>query len=209
MDIKSLLEKHYKNKKEMCKFLGVSYYTLTKYEKDPESIPQEIIDKLKTISEKDDNKVSISFDIPELTYPEYEFYKSLHKNTLEDKFISIGFARYILTSEKSYHPSKKAMLDGGKDPYEVLTRLSIAVLTEEFVVKKEDTTRFVVLLPTGHYLAKYSDNSTGYSVAMDSFTVVAKTRKELELSYPEYKDFIVQISERNEKRFTINERKKA
>lgn len=208
MDIKSLLEKHYKNKKEMCKFLGVSYYTLTKYEKDPGSIPQEIIDKLKTISEKDDNKVSISFDIPELTYPEYEFYKSLHKGTLKDKFVSISFARYILTTEKSYHPSKNALLDGGKDPYEVLTRLSIAVLTGEFVVKKEDTTRFGVL-PTGHYLAKYSDNSTGYSVDMDSFTVVAKTRKELELSYPEYKDFIVQINERKEKRFTINERKKA
>lgn len=67
-------------------------------------------------------------------------------------------------------------------------------------------------MPSEHYLCKYDNGDIGWSVEPNMYTVVSHDKSELETSYAEYKDFIVEQSvliksyNRKTRGFNISER---
>ena len=71
-----------------------------------------------------------------------------------------------------------------------LERMVNAILKGNWKVIEEDVP-YMIKLPSGHYLTKMIDGSTGWSLVQNANTVVSNSEEELLKKYPEYDVFII------------------
>lgn len=222
-------------KKELCEAIGIHYATLSKFLNDDlKSIRKDSIDKVsnyykmldveekvKTVLEGNEeysNKtVKVEVEIPELDYYEARFVDRVGKSTVEEKVSALGYLNYVLKAKTTEFISWRKDLMQGKsfsDIDDIVDRVGRAILCGAYILKKDTKEVFCIKLPSGHYLCKYDNGFTGWTVEPNKFTVSSEVVDELKNSYPEYTDFISKeevISKpvRHEEKkvgFTISER---
>lgn len=222
-------------KKELCEAIGIHYATLSKFlDEDFATIRKDSIDKVsnyykmldveekvKTVLENKEeysNKtVKVEVEIPELDYYEARFVDRVSKSTVEEKVSALGYLNYVLKAKTTEFISWRKDLMQGKsfsDIDDIVDRVGRAILCGAYILKKDTKEVYYIKLPSGHYLCKYDNGFTGWTVEPNKFTVSSEVVDELKNSYPEYTDFISKeevISKpmrKDEKKvgFTISER---
>lgn len=222
-------------KKELCEAIGIHYTTLSKFLNDDlKSIRKDSIDKVsnyykmldveekvKTVLENKEeysNKiVKVEVEIPELDYYEARFVDRLSKSMVKEKVSALGYLNYVLKAKTTEFISWRKDLMQGKsfsDVDDIVDRVGRAILCGAYILKKDTKEVYYIKLPSGHYLCKYDNGFTGWTVEPNKFTVSSEVVDELKNSYPEYTDFISKeevISKpvRHEEKkvgFTISER---
>lgn len=194
------------SKVELSKEIGISVFILNKFISDKmETIKTEYLDKVKSYYgeeelpkeekplDKSDNRVTLSVVIPELTDGEVKFFNSLKLDSLKNKISALGYINYVFTSSSKFTQPWYRKLAVGKTKSEVdslVERLGLAVLCGKYNVKESEKT-WVIKLPSEHYLCKYDDGDTGWSVEPNQYTVTSDSKEKLEKEYPEYTDFII------------------
>ena len=221
--------------KELCEAIGIHYTTLSKFLNDElKSIRKDSIDKVsnyykmldvgekvKTVLENKEeysNKtVKVEVEIPELDYYEARFVDRLSKSTVKEKVSALGYLNYVLKAKTTEFISWRKDLMQGKsfsDVDDIVDRVGRAILCGAYILKKDTKEVYYIKLPSGHFLCKYDNGFTGWTVEPNKFTVSSEVVDELKNSYPEYTDFISKeevISKpmrKDEKKvgFTISER---
>lgn len=201
--------------KQYCDFLEVE--DKIKKVMESEEIPNNKVDD--TVKEVDSkiNTVKVEVEIPELDYYEARFVDRVGKSTVEEKVSALGYLNYVLKAKTTEFISWRKDLMQGKsfsDIDDIVDRVGRAILCGAYILKKDTKEVFYIKLPSGHYLCKYDNGFTGWTVEPNKFTVSSEVVDELKNSYPEYTDFISKeeiISKpvRHEEKkvgFTISER---
>ena len=172
-----------------------------------------------TVKEVDSSvkTVKVEVEIPELDYYEARFVDRVGKSTVEEKVSALGYLNYVLKAKTTEFISWRKDLMQGKsfsDIDDIVDRVGRAILCGAYILKKDTKEVYYIKLPSGHYLCKYDNGFTGWTVEPNKFTVSSEVVDELKNSYPEYTDFISKeevISKpmrKDEKKvgFTISER---
>ena len=201
--------------KQYCDFLEVE--DKIKKVMESEEIPNNKVDD--TVKEVDSSvkTVKVSVEIPELDYYEARFVDRVGKSTVEEKVSALGYLNYVLKAKTTESISWRKDLMQGKsfsDIDDIVDRVGRAILCGAYILKKDTKEVYYIKLPSGHYLCKYDNGFTGWTVEPNKFTVSSEVVDELKNSYPEYTDFISKeevISKpvRHEEKkvgFTISER---
>lgn len=201
--------------KQYCDFLEVE--DKIKKVMESEEIPNNKVDD--TVKEVDSkiNTVKVEVEIPELDYYEARFVDRVGKSTVEEKVSALGYLNYVLKAKTTEFISWRKDLMQGKsfsDIDDIVDRVGRAILCGAYILKKDTKEVYYIKLPSGHYLCKYDNGFTGWTVEPNKFTVSSEVIDELKNSYPEYTDFISKeevISKpvRHEEKkvgFTISER---
>lgn len=201
--------------KQYCDFLEVE--DKIKKVMESEEIPNNKVDD--TVKEVDSSvkTVKVEVEIPELDYYEARFVDRVSKSTVEEKVSALGYLNYVLKAKTTEFISWRKDLMQGKsfsDIDDIVDRVGRAILCGAYILKKDTKEVYYIKLPSGHYLCKYDNGFTGWTVEPNKFTVSSEVVDELKNSYPEYTDFISKeevISKpvRNEEKkvgFTISER---
>lgn len=201
--------------KQYCDFLEVE--DKIKKVMESEEIPNNKVDD--TVKEVDSSvkTVKVSVEIPELDYYEARFVDRVGKSTVEEKVSALGYLNYVLKAKTTEFISWRKDLMQGKsfsDIDDIVDRVGRAILCGAYILKKDTKEVYYIKLPSGHYLCKYDNGFTGWTVEPNKFTVSSEVVDELKNSYPEYTDFISKeevISKpmrKDEKKvgFTISER---
>lgn len=195
-----------KSKAELSKEIGISVLTLNKLiSKGVETIREDTLDKVKAYYKKQNkvekseekyltkNRVQLSIAVPELTENEVKFFNTLKIDTIDYKISALGYINYIFTSSSKFTQPWYKRLAMGKNKADIeslVKRLGLAVLCGKYTLKEQDKTWFIKL-PSEHYLCKYDNGDTGWSVEPNRYTVTSKDKGELEKTYPEYTSFIM------------------
>lgn len=201
--------------KQYCDFLEVE--DKIKKVMESEEIPNNKVDD--TVKEVDSSvkTVKVEVEIPELDYYEARFVDRVGKSTVEEKVSALGYLNYVLKAKTTEFISWRKDLMQGKsfsDIDDIVDRVGRAILCGAYTLKKDTKEVYYIKLPSGHYLCKYDNGFTGWTVEPNKFTVSSEVVDELKNSYPEYTDFISKeevISKpmrKDEKKvgFTISER---
>lgn len=201
--------------KQYCDFLEVE--DKIKKVMESEEIPNNKVDD--TVKEVDSRvkTVKVEVEIPELDYYEARFVDRVDKSTVEEKVSALGYLNYVLKAKTTEFISWRKDLMQGKsfsDIDDIVDRVGRAILCGAYILKKDTKEVYYIKLPSGHYLCKYDNGFTGWTVEPNKFTVSSEVVDELKNSYPEYTDFISKeevISKpvRHEEKkvgFTISER---
>lgn len=201
--------------KQYCDFLEVE--DKIKKVMESEEIPNNKVDD--TVKEVDSSvkTVKVEVEIPELDYYEARFVDRVGKSTVEEKVSALGYLNYVLKAKTTEFISWRKDLMQGKsfsDIDDIVDRVGRAILCGAYTLKKDTKEVYYIKLPSGHYLCKYDNGFTGWTVEPNKFTVSSEVVDELKNSYPEYTDFISKeevISKpvRHEEKkvgFTISER---
>ena len=139
------------------------------------------------------NTVKVEVEIPELDYYEARFVDRLSKDTVKEKVSALGYLNYILKAKTTEYISWRRDLMQGKsfsDIDDIVDRIGRAILCGAYTIKKDTKEVYYIKLPSGHYLCKYDNGFTGWTVEPNKFTVSSEVVDELKNSYPEYTDFI-------------------
>lgn len=201
--------------KQYCDFLEIE--DKIKKVMESEEIPNNKVDD--TVKEVDSSvkTVKVEVEIPELDYYEARFVDRVGKSTVEEKVSALGYLNYVLKAKTTEFISWRKDLMQGKsfsDIEDIVDRVGRAILCGAYTLKKDTKEVYYIKLPSGHYLCKYDNGLTGWTVEPNKFTVSSEVVDELKNSYPEYTDFISKeevISKpmrKDEKKvgFTISER---
>lgn len=201
--------------KQYCDFLEVE--DKIKKVMESEEIPNNKVDD--TVKEVGSSvkTVKVEVEIPELDYYEARFVDRVGKSTVEEKVSALGYLNYVLKAKTTEFISWRKDLMQGKsfsDIDDIVDRVGRAILCGAYILKKDTKEVYYIKLPSGHYLCKYDNGFTGWTVELNKFTVSSEVVDELKNSYPEYTDFISKeevISKpmrKDEKKvgFTISER---
>lgn len=201
--------------KQYCDFLEVE--DKIKKVMESEEIPNNKVDD--TVKEVGSSvkTVKVEVEIPELDYYEARFVDRVGKSTVEGKVSALGYLNYVLKAKTTEFISWRKDLMQGKsfsDIDDIVDRVGRAILCGAYTLKKDTKEVYYIKLPSGHYLCKYDNGFTGWTVEPNKFTVSSEVVDELKNSYPEYTDFISKeevISKpmrKDEKKvgFTISER---
>lgn len=201
--------------KQYCDFLEVE--DKIKKVMESEEIPNNKVDD--TVKEVDSSvkTVKVEVEIPELDYYEARFVDRVGKSTVEEKVSALGYLNYVLKAKTTEFISWRKDLMQGKsfsDIDDIVDRVGRAILCGAYTLKNDTKEVYYIKLPSGHYLCKYDNGFTGWTVEPNKFTVSSEVVDELKNSYPEYTDFIQKeevISKpmrKDEKKvgFTISER---
>jgi len=100
---------------------------------------------------------------------------------------------YILKAKTTEYISWRRDLMQGKsfsDIDDIVDRVGRAILCGAYTLKNDTKEVYYIKLPSGHYLCKYDNGFTGWTVEPNKFTVSSESVEELKNSYPEYTDFI-------------------
>lgn len=194
------------SKAQLSKEIGISVLTLNKLiSNDEETIRVDTLDKVKAYYKKMSklekseekpsmkNRVQLSIAVPELTENEVKFFNTLNIDTIDYKISALGYINYIFTSSSKFTQpwyKKLAMGKNKADVESLIRRLGLAVLCGKYILKEQDKTWFIKL-PSEHFLCKYDNGDTGWSVEPNRYTVTSKDKGELEKAYPEYTGFIM------------------
>lgn len=201
--------------KQYCDFLEVE--DKIKKVMESEEITNNKVDD--TVKEVDSSvkTVKVEVEIPELDYYEARFVDRVGKSTVEEKVSALGYLNYVLKAKTTEFISWRKDLMQGKsfsDIDDIVDRVGRAILCGAYTLKNDTKEVYYIKLPSGHYLCKYDNGFTGWTVEPNKFTVSSEVVDELKNSYPEYTDFIQKeevISKpmrKDEKKvgFTISER---
>lgn len=137
--------------------------------------------------------VKVEVEIPELDYYEARFVDRVGKSTVEEKVSALGYLNYILKAKTTEYISWRRDLMQGKsfsDIDDIVDRIGRAILCGAYTLKKDTKEVYYIKLPLGHYLCKYDNGFTGWTIKPNKFTVSSEVVDELKNSYPEYTDFI-------------------
>lgn len=194
------------SKGQLSKEIGISVPSLNKLiSSGVETVREDTLGKVKTYYKKQSkvekseekyltkNRVQLSIAVPELTETEVKFFNTLKINTIECKIGALGYINYIFTSSSKFTQpwyKKLAMSKPKADIDSLVKRLGLAVLCGKYTLKEPDKTWFIKL-PSEHFLCKYDNGDTGWSVEPNRYTVTSKDKGELEKAYPEYTSFIM------------------
>lgn len=201
--------------KQYCDFLEVED-KIKKVMKSEEIPSNKVDDTVKEVDSKI-NTVKVEIEIPELDYYEARFVDRLSKSTVKEKVSALGYLNYVLKAKTTEFISWRKDLMQGKsfsDVDDIVDRVGRAILCGAYILKKDTKEVYYIKLPSGHYLCKYDNGFTGWTVEPNKFTVSSEVVDELKNSYPEYTDFISKeevISkpvrhEEKKEGFTISER---
>ena len=195
-----------KSKAQLSKEIGISVLTLNKLiSNGVETIREDTLDKVKAYYKKQNkaekseekyltkNRVQLSIAVPELTENEVKFFNTLKIDTINYKISALGYINYIFTSSSKFTQPWYKKLAMGKpkaDVESLVRRLGLAVLCGKYTIKEPIKTWFIKL-PSEHFLCKYDNGDTGWSVEPNRYTVTSKDKGELEKDYPEYTSFIM------------------
>lgn len=177
--------------KQYCDFLEVE--DKIKKVMESEEIPNNKVDD--TVKEVDSSvkTVKVEVEIPELDYYEARFVDRVDKSTVEEKVSALGYLNYVLKAKTTEFISWRKDLMQGKsfsDIDDIVDRVGRAILCGAYILKKGTKEVYYIKLPSGHYLCKYDNGFTGWTVEPNKFTVSSEVVDELKNSYPEYTDFI-------------------
>lgn len=201
--------------KQYCDFLEVE--DKIKKVMESEEIPNNKVDDTAKEVDSSVKTVKVEVEIPELDYYEARFVDRVDKSTVEEKVSALGYLNYVLKAKTTEFSSWRKDLMQGKsfsDIDDIVDRVGRAILCGAYTLKKDTKEVYYIKLPSGHYLCKYDNGFTGWTVEPNKFTVSSEVVDELKNSYPEYTDFISKeevISKpmrKDEKKvgFTISER---
>lgn len=213
------------SKAQLSKEIGISTYAINKIISDDlETINPEWEEKLNAYygsadeTEKEDthkeDRVTLSIKLPTLSQEEIKFFNTLHIGSVNEKISALGYINYVFLSSSRYQQNWFIRLAKDKKAYDVndlIKRLGLAVLCGKYK-EKESENSYVIKLPSEHYLCKYNNGDIGWSVEPNMYTVVSHSKSELESTYTEYKDFIVEQAvliksyNRKTRGFNISER---
>lgn len=194
MNYKEIIEDFLKtkSKSKLCNELGISQYYLDKIlqgEEVPDMVKTKIINMVSCETE-DEEVISIS-------KTEEDFILDAPIDTFPDKVNRISYLNYVLNSTKANknHYWRQVLTKNGSNTEEEtvdqLERMVNAILKGNWKVIEEDVP-YMIKLPSGHYLTKMIDGSTGWSLVQNANTVVSNSEEELLKKYPEYDVFIIQ-----------------
>lgn len=194
MNYKEIIEDFLKtkSKSKLCNELGISQYYLDKIlqgEEVPDMVKTKIVNMV--ASENEDTEVIT------ITKTEEDFILDAPIDTFPDKVNRISYLNYVLNSTKANknHYWRQVLTKNGshteEETVDQLERMVNAILKGNWKVTEEDAT-YMIKLPSGHYLTKKVDGSTGWSLVQNANTVVANSDEELLKKYPEYDVFIIQ-----------------
>lgn len=177
--------------KQYCDFLEVE--DKIKKVMESEEIPNNKVDD--TVKEVDSSvkTVKVEVEIPELDYYEARFVDRVDKSTVEEKVSALGYLNYVLKAKTTEFISWRKDLMQGKnfsDIDDIVDRVGRAILCGAYTLKNDTKEVYYIKLPSGHYLCKYDNGFTGWTVEPNKFTVSSEVVDELKNSYPEYTDFI-------------------
>lgn len=213
------------SKAQLSKEIGISVYAINKLISDDlETIKTEWKEKLDAYyKSKDEDKkeephkvdrVTLSIELPTLSQEEIKFFNTLHTGSVNEKISTLGYINYVFLSSSRYRQNWFIRLAKDKkadDINDIIKRLGLAVLCGKYK-EKESEKSYVIKLPSEHYLCKYDNGDIGWSVEPNMYTVVFHDKVELESTYAEYKDFIVEQAvliksyNRKTRGFNISER---
>jgi DNA-binding Xre family transcriptional regulator len=201
--------------KQYCDFLEVKD-KIKKVKESEKILNNKVNDTVKEV-DSSVKTVKVEVEIPELDYYEARFVDRVGKSTVEEKVSALGYLNYVLKAKTTEFISWRKDLMQGKsfsDIDDIVDRVGRAILCGAYILKKDTKEVYYIKLPSGHYLCKYDNGFTGWTVEPNKFTVSSEVVDELKNSYPEYTDFISKeevISKpmrKDEKKvgFTISER---
>ena len=213
------------SKAQLSKEVGISTYAINKLISDDlETINTEwekklnayfgSADETKKEEPHKDDRVTLSIELPSLSQEEIKLFNTLHIGSMNEKISTLGYINYVFLSSSRYRQNWFIRLAKDKKADEVndiIKRLGLAVLCGKYKEKEPEKT-YVIKLPSEHYLCKYDNGDIGWSVEPNMYTVVSHDKRELETSYAEYKDFIVEQAvliksyNRKTRGFNISER---
>lgn len=189
------------SKAQLSKEIGITPFILNKFISSKlETIKMEYLEKVKAYYGEDEelpkqDRATFSVEVPELSKEEIEFFNTLQTSSINDKISTLGYINYIFTSNARHSQHWFIRLARYKRADEIknlIRRLGLAVLCGRYNEKDSEKT-YVIKIPSEHYLCKYGDGSTGWSVEPNKFTVKSTNKEELAKEYPEFKDFIVEL----------------
>lgn len=172
------------------------FYNILDTEEKFEAVKEELeytVDDTKKEVESSTKTVKVEVEIPELDYYEARFVDRLSKGTVKEKVSALGYLNYILKAKTTEYISWRRDLMQGKsfsDIDDIVDRIGRAILCGAYTLKKDTKEVYYIKLPSGHYLCKYDNGFTGWTVEPNKFTVSSEVVDELKNSYPEYTDFI-------------------
>lgn len=177
--------------KQYCDFLEVE--DKIKKVMESEEIPNNKVDDTVKEVESSIKTVKVEVEIPELDYYEARFVDRVGKSTVEEKVSALGYLNYVLKAKTTEFISWRKDLMQGKnfsDIDDIVDRVGRAILCGAYTLKNDTKEVYYIKLPSGHYLCKYDNGFTGWTVEPNKFTVSSEVVDELKNSYPEYTDFI-------------------
>lgn len=189
------------SKAQLSKEIGITPFILNKFISSKlETIKMEYLEKVKAYYGEDEelpkqDRATFSVEVPELSKEEIEFFNTLQTSSINDKISTLGYINYIFTSNARHSQHWFIRLARYKRADEVknlIRRLGLAVLCGRYNEKYSEKT-YVIRIPSEHYLCKYGNGSTGWTVEPNKFTVKSTNKEELAKEYPEFKDFIVDL----------------
>ena len=189
------------SKAQLSKEIGITPFILNKFISSKlETIKMEYLDKVKAYYGEDEelpkqDRATFSVEVPELSKEEIEFFNTLQTSSINDKISTLGYINYIFTSNARHSQHWFIRLARYKRADEIknlIRRLGLAVLCGRYNEKDSEKT-YVIKIPSEHYLCKYGNGSTGWTVEPNKFTVKSTNKEELAKEYPEFKDFIVDL----------------
>lgn len=177
--------------KQYCDFLEVED-KIKKAMESEEILNNKVDDTVKEV-DSSVKTVKVEVEIPELDYYEARFVDRVGKSTVEEKVSALGYLNYVLKAKTTEFISWRKDLMQGKsfsDIDDIVDRVGRAILCCAYTLKKDTKEVYYIKLPSGHYLCKYDNGFTGWTVEPNKFTVSSEVIDELKNSYPEYTDFI-------------------
>lgn len=189
------------SKAQLSKEIGITPFILNKFISSKlETIKMEYLEKVKAYYGEDEelpkqDRATFSIEVPELSKEEIEFFNTLQTGSINDKISTLGYINYIFTSNARHSQHWFIRLARYKRADEIknlIRRLGLAVLCGRYNEKDSEKT-YVIKIPSEHYLCKYGNGSTGWTVEPNKFTVKSTNKEELAKEYPEFKNFIVEL----------------
>lgn len=189
------------SKAQLSKEIGITPFILNKFISSKlETIKMEYLEKVKAYYGEDEelpkqDRATFSVEVPELSKEEIEFFNTLQTSSINDKISTLGYINYIFTSNARHSQHwfiRLARYKRADEIKDLIRRLGLAVLCGRYNEKDSEKT-YVIKIPSEHYLCKYGNGSTGWTVEPNKFTVKSTNKEELAKEYPEFKDFIVEL----------------
>lgn len=189
------------SKAQLSKEIGITPFILNKFISSKlETIKMEYLEKVKAYYGEDEelpkqDRATFYVEVPELSKEEIEFFNTLQTSSINDKISTLGYINYIFTSNARHSQHWFIRLARYKRADEIknlIRRLGLAVLCGRYN-KKDSEKTYVIKIPSEHYLCKYGNGSTGWTVEPNKFTVKSTNKEELAKEYPEFKEYIVEL----------------
>ena len=226
MELKELLNEELKSKTKLklMEELEISYQTLQRAI-NGETIRKDIYDKImdrlnekskiKSLDDYVEEKIKgegyikkPKDEVVKVTPKEDEYLKKLSFGDEFRRLRNVGLINILYYSKYESVMEDRYNITEGMDREQYgqsFVRMCKAVLAQEWEVDYTGSS-YVVKLPSGHYLCKYDDDTLGWSIEFNRFSVKCNSKEDLRKEYPEYSQYIVMESMTKEPVYISKER---